>query len=39
LAIINHGKLVAQGTIDELQQKANIKNNNLTEIFLALTRN
>jgi len=39
LAIINHGKLVAEGTISELQQKANIKDNNLTEIFLALTKN
>ena len=38
LAIINHGKLVAQGTIGELQQKTNIKDNNLTEIFLALTK-
>ena len=39
IGIINHGSLVAQGTIAELQQQTKLQGNNLTEIFLALTKN
>jgi ABC-2 type transport system ATP-binding protein len=37
VAIINHGKLVALGTISELQAKINSSGSSLTDIFLALT--
>lgn len=39
IGIINHGSLVAQGTIAELQQQTKLQGNNLTDIFLALTKN
>jgi ABC-2 type transport system ATP-binding protein len=38
LGIINHGKLVALGTVAELQKQAHVEDSNLTEIFLALTK-
>lgn len=37
--IINKGKLVAEGTIDELRKTTNLQGKNLTEIFLHLTKN
>lgn len=37
--IINKGKLVAEGTIDELRKTTNLQGKNLTEIFLYLTKN
>jgi len=37
--IINKGKLVAEGTIDELRETTNLQGKNLTEIFLYLTKN
>jgi ABC-type multidrug transport system ATPase subunit len=39
VGIINKGKLIAQGTIDELRKNTNLQNKNLTEIFLHLTKN
>jgi len=39
VAIINQGRLVAQGTIAELQAKTNLEGSTLKEIFLALTNN
>jgi ABC-2 type transport system ATP-binding protein len=38
VGIINHGTLVADGDIGELQKQAHVENSNLTDIFLALTR-
>ncbi|MCX6646623.1 MAG: ABC transporter ATP-binding protein, partial [bacterium] len=38
VGIINHGILVAEGTVAELQKQAHVEDSNLTEIFLALTR-
>jgi len=37
MAIINHGQLVALGTLAELRDKANLPNSDLTDIFLKLT--
>lgn len=37
VAIINHGKLAAQGTMIELQEKTNLPHSNLKDIFLKLT--
>jgi ABC-type multidrug transport system ATPase subunit len=37
IAIINHGKLVAQGTIEEIQKQANLLGSSLKDIFLNLT--
>jgi ABC-2 type transport system ATP-binding protein len=39
IGIINNGKLVAEGTISELQEKTKLKDGNLTDIFLNLTHN
>ncbi len=39
IGIINNGKLVAEGTVSELQEKTKLKDKNLTDIFLHLTRN
>jgi ABC-type multidrug transport system ATPase subunit len=39
VAIINHGKLIAEGTIDELRKQTNLADSNLTDIFLTLTQN
>ena len=39
LAIINRGKLVACGTISELQQQAHSQASDLKDIFLTLTKN
>jgi ABC-type multidrug transport system ATPase subunit len=36
VAIINKGRMVAQGTIEELQKKTNLAGS-LKDIFLALT--
>jgi len=38
VGIINHGTLVAKGTLTELQKQAHVEDSNLTDIFLALTR-
>jgi ABC-type multidrug transport system ATPase subunit len=38
LGIINHGTLIADGTLDELREQTNLKDKTLTEIFLRLTR-
>jgi ABC-type multidrug transport system ATPase subunit len=38
LGIINHGTLIANGTLDELREQTNLKDKTLTEIFLHLTR-
>ncbi len=38
IGIIHRGLLVAQGSIAELQQQAKTRKNNLTDIFLALTK-
>jgi len=38
LGIINNGTMVAEGTIAELQQKTQLKDKTLTDIFLHLTR-
>jgi ABC-2 type transport system ATP-binding protein len=37
IAIINHGKLVASGTISDLQQEAHSPDSNLKDIFFILT--
>ncbi len=37
IAIINHGKLVAQGTIEEIQKQVNLQGSSLKDIFLNLT--
>jgi len=37
LVLLNAGRIVAQGTIDELKKLANVNNGGLEEIFLALT--
>ncbi len=40
IGIINGGKLIAEGTVDELRQKTKLeKDKTLTDIFLNLTRN
>ncbi len=40
IGIINNGKLIAEGTVDELREKAKLnKEKTLTDIFLNLTRN
>jgi ABC-2 type transport system ATP-binding protein len=40
IGIINNGKLIADGTVDELRQKTKLeKDKTLTDIFLNLTRN
>ncbi len=40
IGIINNGKLIAEGTVDELRQKTKLeKDKTLTDIFLNLTRN
>ncbi len=40
IGIINNGKLVAEGTVDELREKTKLnKDKTLTDIFLNLTRN
>ncbi len=38
IAILNRGRLVAQGTLDELRKKTGQPKNNLTDIFLTLTQ-
>jgi ABC-2 type transport system ATP-binding protein len=38
IAIINHGKLVALGTISDLQQEAHSPESNLTDLFFILTK-
>jgi ABC-2 type transport system ATP-binding protein len=37
VAIINHGKLIAQGTIEEIQKQANLQGSSLKDLFLNLT--
>ncbi len=37
IGIINNGKMIAEGTIDELRTKTKLHDKNLTEIFLHLT--
>ncbi len=37
MAIINHGRFVAEGTLEELRNKAKLQNPDLTDIFLKLT--
>jgi ABC-2 type transport system ATP-binding protein len=37
MAIINHRKLVAQGTIEEIQKQANLQSSSLKDLFLNLT--
>jgi ABC-2 type transport system ATP-binding protein len=37
VAIINHGKLVAQGTIEEIQKQVNLQGSSLKDLFLNLT--
>ncbi len=37
MAIINHGKLIAQGTIEEIQKQANLQGSSLKDLFLNLT--
>ncbi len=37
IGIINNGKLIAEGTIDELREKTKLKDKTLTAIFLHLT--
>jgi len=37
LAIINHGRLVAVGTLDELRRQAGTNRESLEQIFLGLT--
>lgn len=37
LVLLNHGKTVAQGTIEELRARANLRDGGVEEIFLALT--
>ncbi len=37
IGIINNGKMIAEGTIDEIRQKSKMENKSLTEIFLHLT--
>ncbi len=39
IGIINNGKMITEGTIDEIRQKSKMKDKTLTEIFLHLTRN
>ena len=38
IGIINKGKLIAIGTIDELRQKAETEEKDLENVFLKLTR-
>jgi len=38
IAILNKGKLIAEGTLDELRQRINRKDSTLTDIFLAFTQ-
>ena len=38
IGIINGGKLIAEGTIGELQERTKLKDRTLTDIFLHLTR-
>ncbi len=37
IGIINNGKMITEGTIDEIRQKSQMQNKTLTEIFLHLT--
>jgi ABC-2 type transport system ATP-binding protein len=37
VAIINHGKLIAQGTIEEIRKQANLQGSSLKDLFLNLT--
>ncbi len=37
IAVIHHGKLIAQGTISQLQEQTGLQNNSLKDIFLKLT--
>lgn len=37
IGIINNGKMITEGTIDEIRQKSKMQNKTLTEIFLHLT--
>ncbi len=39
IGIINNGKMITEGTIDEIRQKSKMQDKTLTEIFLHLTRN
>ena len=39
IAIINRGRLIASGTISQLQEQAHSKESSLKDIFLALTKN
>ena len=38
IGILNHGRLLVEGTENEIREKTNQKDKNLTEIFLHLTR-
>jgi ABC-2 type transport system ATP-binding protein len=38
IGILNHGHLLVEGTESEIREKSNLKDKNLTEIFLHLTR-
>jgi ABC-type multidrug transport system ATPase subunit len=38
IGILNNGRLLVEGTEDEIREKTNLKDKNLTEIFLHLTR-
>jgi ABC-type multidrug transport system ATPase subunit len=39
IGIINNGKMVTEGTIDEIRQKSKMRDKTFTEIFLHFTRN
>lgn len=39
IGILHNGKLITEGTVEEIGIKANLKDKTLTEIFLNLTRN
>ena len=39
VAIINHGKLIASGTVEELMKQTNHQGGSLKDVFLALTTN
>lgn len=38
LGILHHGRLIAEGTLDELREQTHLKDKTLTDIFLHLTR-
>jgi ABC-2 type transport system ATP-binding protein len=38
IGIINNGRLVAEGTVDDLREQTNLRDKTLTEVFLHITR-